>query len=131
MWLFSATILRGIESTAKVVLRRRFFGMHRGHAEMKKERQFTVGQVKAMLADMDAEFPPLTGEQVDANKASEKRRVADRKKREGVGILRAEVETLKKRGMSLRRIADVLQGNHLDEATPTLRKHMQEAREPT
>ncbi|WP_144417590.1 hypothetical protein [Burkholderia gladioli] len=95
---------------------------------MTNEKRFTVGQVKAMLAEIDAEFPPLSCEQIEASKASEKRRAADRKKREGVAILRAEVETLKARGMSIQQIADVLRGERLDEATPTLRKHLLETR---
>lgn len=81
-----------------------------------------------MLAELDAEFPALTSEQIEANKVSEKRRAADRKKREGVAILRAELETLKARGMSMERIDEVLRGERLDEATPTLRKYLQETR---
>lgn len=95
---------------------------------MTNEKQFTIGQVKGMLAELDAEFPPLACEQIEANKVSEKRRAADRKKRQGVEILRAELETLKARGMSMERIDEVLRGEHLDEATPTLRKYLQETR---
>ncbi|WP_186080574.1 hypothetical protein [Burkholderia gladioli] len=95
---------------------------------MTSKNQFTVGQVKAMLAELDDEFPPLTCEQIEASKVSEKRRAADRKKREGVAILRGEVETVKARGMSIRQIADVLRGERLDEATSTLRKHLLETR---
>ncbi|HDR9092439.1 TPA: hypothetical protein QDB16_002295 [Burkholderia vietnamiensis] len=95
---------------------------------MTNEKGFTVGQVKGMLAELDAEFPPLTSEQIEANKVSEKRRAADRKKREDVAILRAELETLKARGMSMERIDEVLRGERLDEATPTLRKYLQETR---
>lgn len=95
---------------------------------MTNEKRFTVGQVKGMLAELDAEFPALTSEQIEANKVSEKRRAADRKKREGVAILRAELETLKARGMSMERIDEVLRGERLDEATPTLRKYLQETR---
>ncbi|HIE1651593.1 TPA: hypothetical protein ACXJGC_002848 [Burkholderia cenocepacia] len=95
---------------------------------MTNEKRFTVGQVKAMLADLDAEFPPLTREEIDANKVSEKRRAADRKKRESVAILRAELETLKARGMTMERIDEVLRGERLDEATPTLRKYLLETR---
>ena len=91
---------------------------------MTKEKRLTVGPVKAMLADLDAEFPPLTREEIKANKVSEKRNAADRKKREDVAFLRAEVETLKARGMSIQQIADVLRGERLDEATPTLRRHL-------
>ncbi|MBE0317751.1 MULTISPECIES: hypothetical protein [Pseudomonadota] len=91
---------------------------------MTKEKRLTVGHVKAMLADLDAEFPPLTREEIKANKVSEKRNAADRKKREDVAFLRAEVETLKARGMSIQQIADVLRGERLDEATPTLRRHL-------
>ncbi|AZR29185.1 hypothetical protein NX80_023030 (plasmid) [Xanthomonas vasicola pv. arecae] len=91
---------------------------------MTKEKRLTVGHVKAMLADLDAEFPPLTREEIEANKVSEKRSAADRKKREDVAFLRAEVETLKARGMSIQQIADVLRGERLDEATPTLRRHL-------
>lgn len=91
---------------------------------MTKEKRLTVGHVKAMLADLDAEFSPLTREEIEANKVSEKRSAADRKKREDVAFLRAEVETLKARGMSIQQIADVLRGERLDEATPTLRRHL-------
>ncbi|OOX23178.1 hypothetical protein Xazr_21015 [Xanthomonas campestris pv. azadirachtae] len=77
-----------------------------------------------MLADLDAEFPPLTREEIEANKVSEKRSAADRKKREDVAFLRAAVETLKARGMSIQQIADMLRGERLDEATPTLRRHL-------
>lgn len=91
---------------------------------MTKEKRLTVGHVKAMLADLDAEFPPLTREEIKANKVSEKRNAADRKKREDVAFLRAEVETLKARGMAIQQIADVLRGERLDEATPTLRRHL-------
>ncbi|OXJ06755.1 hypothetical protein [Burkholderia sp. HI2500] len=95
---------------------------------MTNEKRFTVGQVKAMLAELDAEFPPLTREEIDANKVSEKRRAADRKKRESVAILRTELETLKARGMTMERIDEVLRGERLDEATPTLRKYLLETR---
>ncbi|MCA7961135.1 hypothetical protein LGM14_26945 [Burkholderia multivorans] len=91
---------------------------------MTNEKRFTIGQVKGMLAELDAEFPPLVSEQIEANKVSEKRRAADRKKREDVAFLRAEVETLKARGMTIQQIADVLRGERLDEATPTLRRHL-------
>ncbi|MFA0924680.1 hypothetical protein [Xanthomonas fragariae] len=91
---------------------------------MTNEKRLTVGQIKEMLADLDAEFPPLTCEEIEANKVGEKRSAVDRKKREDVALLRAELETLKARGMSIRLIADVLRGEHLDEATPTLRKHL-------
>lgn len=95
---------------------------------MTDKKRFTVGQVKAMLAELDAEFPPLSGGQNEASKVSEKRRAADRKRREGVAILRSELETLKARGMSMERIDEVLRGERLDEATPTLRKYLLETR---
>ncbi|MCA8005159.1 hypothetical protein [Burkholderia cenocepacia] len=91
---------------------------------MTKERRLTVGQVKAMLVDLDAEFPPLSREERKTHKVSEKRRAADQKKRDDLAILRAEVETLKESGMSLTQIIDVL-------APPTVRKHLKEAREST
>ncbi|WP_175992727.1 hypothetical protein [Burkholderia vietnamiensis] len=91
---------------------------------MTSKNQFTVGQVKALLAELDAEFPPLASEQIETSKVSEKRRAADRKKRESVAFLRAEVEALKARGMSIQQIADVLRDERLDEATPTLRRHL-------
>ncbi|MBJ9698298.1 hypothetical protein [Burkholderia cenocepacia] len=98
---------------------------------MTNEKRLTVGHVKAMLADLDAEFPPLTREEIEVNKVSKKRSAADRKKREDVAFLRAEVDTLKARGMSIQQIADVLRGERLDEATPTLRKYLFETRKPT
>ncbi|HHX4060122.1 TPA: hypothetical protein ACU967_007657 [Burkholderia contaminans] len=96
---------------------------------MTNEKRLTVGHVKAMLVDLDAEFPPLTREEIEANKVSKKRSAADRKKREDVALLRAEVDTLKARGMSIQQIADVLRGERLDEATPTLRRHLAGTRE--
>uniref|UniRef100_UPI003C7D61F7 hypothetical protein n=1 Tax=Burkholderia pseudomallei TaxID=28450 RepID=UPI003C7D61F7 len=84
------------------------------------------GQVKTFLARLDAEFPPLSREEIEANKVSEKRRAADNKRREDVAILRAEMETLKQRGVSIHQIADMLRGERFDEATPTLRKHLRE-----
>ncbi|MCL1618480.1 hypothetical protein [Ralstonia pseudosolanacearum] len=91
---------------------------------MARKERFTVGQIKAILAKLDDEFPPLTPEEIQANKVSDKRRAADRKKREDVAILCAEVDTLRDRGMTLQQIAEVLRGERKADATPTLGQHL-------
>lgn len=91
---------------------------------MARKEGFTVGQIKAILAKLDDEFPPLTLEEIQANKVSDKRKAADRKKRADVAILCAEVDTLKGRGMTLQQIAEVLRGERMGDATPTLRRHL-------
>ncbi|MDA0559686.1 hypothetical protein [Burkholderia pseudomallei] len=90
---------------------------------MARKERFTVGQIKTIIAKLDAEFPPLTPEEIQANKVSEKRRAADRKRREDVAILCSEVQTLKGRGMTLQQIAEVLRGESTGDATLAPRRH--------
>ncbi len=91
---------------------------------MARKERFTVGQIKTILAKLDAEFPQLTPEEIQANKVSEKRKAADRKKREDVALLCSEVQTLKGRGMTLQQIAEVLRGEGTGDATPAPRRHL-------
>ncbi|MCK4161570.1 hypothetical protein HFK89_03700 [Ralstonia pseudosolanacearum] len=91
---------------------------------MARKERFSVGQIKTIIAKLDAEFPPLTPEEIQANKVSEKRRAADRKKREDVAILCSEAQTLKDRGMTLQQIAEVLRGEGTGDAMPAPRRHL-------
>lgn len=93
---------------------------------MARKERFTVGQTKTILAKLDDEFPPLTPEEIQANKVSEKRKTADRKKREEVATVRAEVQTLKGGGMTLQQIAEVLRGESTGDDTPAPRRHLRD-----